>query len=164
MRPPRNRAPPPGKELRPGVPLTVKKAIFDGRPEPPPPPPPPPAEFNEPEADEAMRVVLVRNLHDAADAPTDAEMRRAWMDELVDEVRRAPRLPPISRGRKNGVARPPKPHDTHRACESGPGLPILGRIRGADASARRTFRGKRGLGRRRCSALAKLVTTLETVK
>ena len=34
MRPPRNRAPPPGKELRPGVPLTVKKAIFDGRPEP----------------------------------------------------------------------------------------------------------------------------------
>merc|ERR1740124_298988 len=38
-----------GKMLRPGVPLTVKKAIFDGRPEPPPPPPPPPPpEFNEP--------------------------------------------------------------------------------------------------------------------
>ena len=73
--------------LRPGVPLTVKRAIFDGRPEPPPPPPPPPPpEFDEPEADEAMRVVLVRNLHDAADAPTDAETRRAWMDELIDEV------------------------------------------------------------------------------
>ena len=104
MRPPRNRAPPPGKELRPGVPLTVKKAIFDGRPEPPPPPPPPPAEFNEPEADEAMRVVLVRNLHDAADAPTDAEMRRAWMDELVDEVRRA--LHP----HRASTAPPPRPH------------------------------------------------------
>ena len=42
----------------------------------------------EPEADcdPAMRVVLVRNLHDGTDAPTEADARRAWMDELIDEV------------------------------------------------------------------------------
>ena len=74
-----------GKMLRPGVALTVKKAVFDGRPE----PPPATAQSvptEEPEADEAMRVVLVRNLHESAEAPEDPEARQLWMDELIDEV------------------------------------------------------------------------------
>ncbi|KAL1521005.1 hypothetical protein AB1Y20_022562 [Prymnesium parvum] len=78
------------KMLRPGVPLTVSRAVFsESSPDPPPPPPPPPADLSEIKpVDDALRVVVVSNLFDPADVPPleEAERRSRWIAELTDDL------------------------------------------------------------------------------
>ena len=86
------------KMLRPGITLGVTRAVFGGAdagsggpvpPPPPPPPPPPTTDLTEIRpSDDALRVVVVRNLFDTEDVPPPSppEAREAWIDELTDDL------------------------------------------------------------------------------